>query len=224
MDAAQVPAANGRLSARLRRVGAKRAVLAGLMVAGAAAISHVWYRGSQIDSHTYGPDELEQGPVAQVIAWGDNRTAVQISRLSSLPADHLWRVVTDQGRFDQFMPYVRSTTVEPLPDGTLRERQILDLPHASYELQLLIRLSEKGLVRTANWTQAQGTLSYNQGAWIVERAGERAVLRYQVSAGLDWVPQWLVNYAMRRRLGRLLEAVETRVRDLERREPEYFRS
>jgi hypothetical protein len=207
-----------------RRFRVKRAVLLGLMAIGAAVVGHVWYRGSHVDAHTYTADELERGPVAQIIAWEGDRTAVQISRLSPLPPDHVWRVVTDQGRFDQFMPYVRSTTVEPRPDGTLLERQILDLPHASYELQLNIRLSEQGPVRTARWTQTQGMLSFNQGAWVVERAGEQSLLRYQVSASLDWVPQWVVNYAMRRRLGRLLEAVEARVRDMERREPEYFRS
>lgn len=207
-----------------RMHGFKRWIFLGLLVAGAAVLAHVWYCGSHVDPHQYDADELKHGPIAQIISWDGGRTAVQISQLSALPPDHLWRVVTDQGRFDEFMPYVRSTTVEPGPDGTLIEKQILDLPHTSFELELAIRLSEQDGRRRARWEQKKGTLNFNQGAWIVESLGDRSVLRYQVSASLDWVPQWLVNYAMRRRLGRLLEAVEARVRDLEKREPEYFGS
>jgi Polyketide cyclase / dehydrase and lipid transport len=195
-------------------------ILAGM---GIAAISHIWYRGSHIDDRVYSA-ELDRGPISQIISWDGGRNAVQISRLSALPADDLWRVVTDQGRFDEFMPYVRTTTVRPGPDDALIESQILDLPHASYELELTIRLREEGDKRTAGWVQTKGILPYNQGAWVVERYGKQSILRYQVSAALSGVPQWIVNFAMRRRLGRLLEAVETRVRELQNREPDYFRS
>jgi uncharacterized membrane protein len=207
-----------------RPPGYKRRVVLVLGLLGAAALGHIWYRGSHVDDRVYSVVELEQGPVAQIISWDEGRTAVQISRLSTLPADHLWRVVTDQGRFDEFMPYVRSTTVRPGPEETLIESQVLDLPHASYELELTIRLRDHDGTRTARWAQTKGVLSYNQGAWVVESHGERTILRYQVSAALGGVPQWIVNYAMRRRLGRLLEAVESRVRDLQKREPDYFRS
>ena len=149
---------------------------------------------------------------------------MQVSRLSTLPADHLWRVVTDQARFDEFMPYVRTTTVEPGPAGAIIEKQVLDLPHTSYQLTLEIRIEERGAARVARWRQTEGTLRFNEGAWVVEAAGGgRTVLRYQVSATLDWVPQWATNYLMGGRLGRLLEAVEARVRALEEKSPEYFR-
>ena len=77
--------------------------------------------------------------------------------------------------------------------------------------------------RTARWEQREGTLVFNQGAWVVESHGDRSVLRYQVAAQLIGVPQWVSNYAMKRRLGRLLDAVEKRVRDLRQREPGYFK-
>jgi hypothetical protein len=205
-----------------RRYGFKRWVALAFIVLGILVIGHIAYQGSVVDAHVYSPSELEAGPVDQIILWDDGRTAVQVSRLSDLPPDHLWRVVTDQARFDEFMPYVRETTVTANPDGSFLEKQILDLPHASYDLELEIRLSERDGVRTARWVQQKGVLPYNQGAWIVEDHGGRSVLRYQVSASVSWVPQSLANYAMRMRLGRLLEAVEARVRDVQQREPEYF--
>jgi hypothetical protein len=193
-----------------------------LLVCGVAVVGHACYNGSRIDPHEYTPAELERGPITQIVAWDGGRTAVQVSLLSQLPPDDLWKVVTDQARFNEFMPYVRETSVEPGPDGLLLEHQKLDLPLASYDLELGIRLTERDGIRTARWEQRKGTLRFNQGAWIVESHGDLSVLRYQVSASLDIVPQWIVNYAMRRRLGRLLEAVETRVRDLQQRQPEYF--
>lgn len=107
-------------------------------------------------------------------------------------------------------------------DGTLIEKQILDLPHASYELTLEIALDERPALRTARWRQMQGALDFNEGAWVVEEEGDRTLLRYQVAAALHWLPQGPSNYVLRWRLARLLEAVEQRVRDLEAREPEYF--
>jgi hypothetical protein len=216
-------AASTTPSRRLPR-GFRRTIISLLTAAGLAALGFVWYQGSHVDGRIHSTVDLKNGPIAQIIPWEGGRTAVQISRFSTLPADDLWRVATDQGRFDEFMPYVRETTVRPGPDDTLIESQILDLPHASYDLELTIRLREENSVRTAAWAQSKGLLTYNQGAWVVERVPEGAILRYQVSAALTGVPQWIVNYAMRRRLGRLLEAVESRVRDLQKREPDYFRS
>lgn len=147
---------------------------------------------------------------------------MQVSRLSELSADHLWKVVTDQGRFDQFMPYVRKTTVQKQADGTFLEQQILDLPHKTFELELRITLSQNGNTRTAGWRQTKGSLDVNEGAWVVESAAGKSILRYQVSASISWLPHWAVNQSMRPRLAKLLESVETRVRDLEQKEPGYF--
>jgi hypothetical protein len=193
-----------------------------LLIAGAAVVAYVWYSGSHVDSRTYGAADLANGPITQIIPWDDGRTAVQVSRLTDLPADQLWKVVTDQGRFDQFMPYVRKTTVEPLPGGKLLEKQILDLPHATYNVELEIALDQQPGVRKARWRQINESLTYNQGAWVVEESGGKSILRYQVAAGVDWMPQFVVNFSLRPRLNRLLQAVEQRVRDLNAKEPQYF--
>lgn len=189
---------------------------------GAIVVTHVWYAGSHVDPHTYGAAELANGPITQIIPWDDGHTAVQTSRLTDLPADQLWKVVTDQGRFDQFMPYVRSTTVERLPSGKFLEKQILDLPHATYEVHLEITLDQQLGVRKAYWRQVNGTLEYNEGAWVVEEADGKSILRYQVAADANWLPQFVVNFSLRPRLDRLLQSVEQRVRELNEKDPQYF--
>jgi hypothetical protein len=202
---------------------AKRLVLLAGALAIAAAMSVLAYMyGGIVNTADYGPNDLREGPRSQIVAWPDSNTAVQISRLSKLQPDHLWKVVTDQKRFDEFMPYVRETTVEALEDGSFLEKQILDLPVGSYDLDLRIKLTAAGNVRRAAWEQQRGTLSYNAGAWIVEKHGDESILRYQVAARVGWLPQWMSNSAMRGRLGKLLEAVEARTVSLEQNEQGYF--
>ena len=202
----------------------RRWIWRGLLIAGIAVIGHIWYWGGHVDPQVYGVTELAGGPVTQIITWDDGHTAVQASRLTDLSADQLWKVVTDQGRFDQFMPYVRQTTVEKLPDGKFLEKQILDLPTGSYNVDLEITLDLQANVRKARWRQLNGTLDFNEGAWVVEQAGPKTILRYQVAADFNWLPQFVVNYALRKRLNKLLESVETRVRDLNQKDPQYFRT
>jgi ribosome-associated toxin RatA of RatAB toxin-antitoxin module len=200
-------------AAGIPRRGLKRRVFALMMALGGLAIGWMWYKGSTIDERLFEAADLRRGMRSQIIGWPGGRTAVQISRYVDLEADLLWNVVTDQARFDEFMPYVRQTTVRPGPDGSLIEAQILDLPHASYELELQIRLETKGNKRQARWTQTSGALRFNEGAWVVERVPTGgSLLRYQVSASAGVIPQWFVNFAMTKRLGKLLEAVENRAR------------
>jgi hypothetical protein len=198
------------------------ALLGGAFVVMLAMAVLAYFYGGIINTTEYGPNDLRGGPRSQIVPWPNNNTAVQVSRLSKLKPDHLWKVVTDQSRFDEFMPYVRETTVEALPDGSFLEKQVLDLPAGSYDLDLRIRLTAHDNIRRAAWEQQRGTLRYNAGAWIVEKHGDESILRYQVAARLGWLPQWMTNSAMRGRLGKLLEAVEVRTAKLEQNEQGYF--
>lgn len=206
-----------RMSRRLRWI------LRVLAIGGLVVLAQFWYVGSHIDGEVYGPAELGDRQVVQIIRWNEDYTAVQVSCATRLPVEHLWRVVADQGRFQEYMPWVASSTVRPGPSGTLIDEQRLDLPMGTYALTLEITLERSGNTSTARWRQLEGELAFNEGAWVVEDHGDSAVLRYQVAASLRLLPQWALNYTMRLRLGRLLDAVLLRVRQLEQTEPEYFR-
>ncbi|MBX7246793.1 MAG: hypothetical protein K1X53_14955 [Candidatus Sumerlaeaceae bacterium] len=187
-------------------------------------IPWVWYHGSHVTAGWPSEAELKNGPISQVVMWRDGKhTAVQFSRLYDGNPDHFWKVVTDQGRFDEFMPFVAYTRVRPGPNGTRLEEQKLNLPFGDQELELEITLTEEGPVRMARWRQSKGTLRHNEGAWIVEKGSEgKVILRYQVSATVDYILQWVTNFAMRQRLGKLLDAVDARVKSLKASDPDYF--
>lgn len=222
VQSSAVPGASESAAPRLR--GLKRGLTLVLCLLGALVLGHMYRVGGRVDPRVYTAADLENGPVTQIIPWGGGYTAVQISRLSPLPADKLWKVMTDQARFDEFLPFVEESDIRPGPGGTLIETQVLNLPHASYHLELEIRVSEEPGLRKAAWKQIKGALSLNQGAWIMEEEDGKSIMRYQVAGAFPWLPQWIVNFAMRNRLGRLLVAVEQRVRDLEKNEPGYFGS
>src|SRR6185436_19503247 len=92
------PAATGENSSTpVRRTAIWRWIVRILLVAGACVVTYVWYAGSHVDNHVYGASELANGPITQIVPWHDNYKAVQTSRLTDLPADQIWKVVTDQG-------------------------------------------------------------------------------------------------------------------------------
>jgi uncharacterized membrane protein len=188
-----------------------------------AAFVYAWYRGSHVDEGTPTAEELQGGPISQIVHWRNTRhTAVQHSRLCSEPADYFWKVVTDQEQFDDFMPYVEYTKVRQGPNDTRLEEQRLALPFGDKELELEITMTHSGNARTAFWRQLKGSLTFNEGAWVVEKSDDKTILRYQVAAAVKYMPQWVINYAMRKRLGNLLIAVERRVQQKMRDDPSYF--
>ena len=202
----------------------RRWILRVLALGGLVVLVHLWYVGSHIDGTVYGPAELGDRQVAQIIQWDKDHTAVQISCVTRLPVEHVWRVLADQERFDEYMPWVISSTVRPGPTNPLFVEQRLDLPTGTYALTLEITLERSGNTSTARWRQLEGEMAFNEGAWVVEDHGDSVVLRYQVAASMWPFPQWVANYAMRLRLGGLLDAVLARVQQLEKTEPDYFRA
>lgn len=202
----------------------RRWIIRVLAIGGLVVLADLWYVGGHIDGKLYGPAELGDRQVAQIIQWDKDHKAVQISCATRLPFEHVWRVVADQERFDEYMPWVADSTMRPGVTGVFIEELKLKLPMGTYAQTLEITVKRSGNISTARWRQLEGDLAFNEGAWVVEDHGGVAVLRYQLATTFWPLPQWAVNSAMRSRLGELLDAVLTRVQRLEETEPEYFRA
>jgi hypothetical protein len=141
--------------------------------------------------------------------------------LVAAPAERVFRVVTDNARFAEFMPYVRESTVKPGPEGSILNSQSLSLPLIDdrfYTIRVVNRQERADGVPVyrSTWTYVPGSgnVRENCGSWTVVPWGDGALVVYRVlSDPGGWVPRWAHHLASRRSLPALIEAVRARVAD-----------
>ena len=132
----------------------------------------------------------------------------------------LYAVVTDNAKFGEFMPHVKTSTIVRDADGTVANHQELSLPFPIADRHYTIRIvntlpDEQGArIWQSAWTYvaASGNVKETRGAWMVTEAGTgKAILYYRVYTDPGgMVPAWASNMATRRALPDLLEAVVRR--------------
>jgi len=174
-----------------------------------------------------GDEEWRRVERREVIFWldeiADSRVKEGIALgLVEAPPERVFRVVTDNARFAEFMPYVEVSTVETLPDGGLVNRQRLDLPWPVSDREYKILLLNEAAAAAdpprwqSSWTHVKGfgNIEESRGAWRVFACGDGALVEYQVYTDPGGrIPAYFKNVATRRSLERLIEAVRGRVRD-----------
>ncbi len=141
-----------------------------------------------------------------------------------LPAERLFRVVTDNARFAEFMPHVAESTVETGPDGAIVNFQRLDLPFVHdrhYRVRIVNTEGEEDgwTVRRSAWTYVPGSgnIAESRGSWtLVELATDRTLLVYEVFTDPGgWIPAWLYNRATRQAVPDLIASVRERARSID---------
>lgn len=130
-------------------------------------------------------------------------------------------VVDAAADFDQFMPRVLESDVEPVSPGVYLNRQILDMPFPVEDRRYTVRV-ETGAVETgagtgwqARWTYVEGSgnVRESRGSWtLIPLDSERTVVVYRVLTDPGGrLPAWIVDYTAPRALRRVLAAVRDRV-------------
>lgn len=132
-------------------------------------------------------------------------------------------VVDAAADFDEFMPRILRSDVEPVSPGVYLNRQILDMPFPVEDRRYTVRV-ETGEVETgagagwqARWAYVEGSgnVRESRGSWtLIPLSPERTVVVYRLltdpGGGL---PAWIVDYTAPRALRRVLVAVRGRVLD-----------
>lgn len=132
-------------------------------------------------------------------------------------------VVDAAADFDEFMPRILGSDVEPVSPGVYLNRQILDMPFPVEDRRYTVRV-ETGEVETgagagwqARWAYVEGSgnVRESRGSWtLIPLSPERTVVVYRLltdpGGGL---PAWIVDYTAPRALRRVLVAVRERVLD-----------
>ena len=130
-------------------------------------------------------------------------------------------VVDAAGDFDEFLPRVLESDVEPVSPGVYLNRQVLDVPFPAQDRRYTVRV-ETGPVDTgvgpgwqARWSYVEGSgnVRDSRGSWtLIPFDAERTVVIYRALTDPGGrLPPRIVDYAAPRTLRRVLEAVRERV-------------
>ena len=137
------------------------------------------------------------------------------------PLGAVRKVIDAAADFDQFMPRVLESDVEPVSPGVYLNRQILDMPFPVEDRRYTVRV-ETGAVETgagtgwrARWTYVEGSgnVRASRGSWtLIPLSPERTVVVYRLLTDPGGrLPAWIVDYTAPRALRRVLAAVRERV-------------
>jgi len=130
-------------------------------------------------------------------------------------------VIDAAADFDQFMPRILESDVEPVSPGVYLNRQVLDMPFPVEDRRYTVRV-ETGAVETgtgtgwqARWTYVEGSgnVRESRGSWtLIPLSPERTVVVYRLLTDPGGrFPAWVVDLAAPRALRRVLASVRGRV-------------
>lgn len=137
------------------------------------------------------------------------------------PLNAVRSVIDAAADFDQFMPRVLESDVEPVSSGVYLNRQILDMPFPVEDRRYTVRV-ETGTVEAgaatgwqARWTYVEGSgnVRESRGSWtLIPLDSERTVVVYRLLTDPGGrLPAWVVDSAAPRALRRVLASVRDRV-------------
>ena len=139
-------------------------------------------------------------------------------------------VIDAAAEFDEFMPRILESDVEPVSPGVYLNRQTLDMPFPVEDRRYTVRV-ETGAIGTgagagwqARWTYVEGSgnIRESRGSWtLIPVSAERTLVVYRLLTDPGGrLPAWVVDYAAPRTLRQVLNAVRDRVlTNLSRRQP-----
>lgn len=130
-------------------------------------------------------------------------------------------VIDGAADFEQFMPRILESDVEPVSPGVYLNRQILDMPFPVEDRRYTVRV-ETGAVETgagtgwqARWSYVEGSgnVRESRGSWtLIPLDSERTVVVYRLLTDPGGrLPAWIVDFTAPRALRRVLASVRERV-------------
>jgi len=139
--------------------------------------------------------------------------------------ERVFRVVTDNENFEEFMPYVIQSDVELLKEGAIINHQHLDFPFPIgdrfYKINIIntIENINKRKIFKSTWTYVKGSgnIQDTYGSWILEEYGQgKTLATYIVCTDPGgWIPSWAKNMATEIALPKIIERVRQRVKNSE---------
>ena len=138
------------------------------------------------------------------------------------PPERVFKVITDNENFEQFMPYVRQSDVERLTEASIINYQYLDFPFPIgdryYKLHILrmVENTNRGKVFKSTWTyiKGSGNIEDTYGSWTLKEYGQDKTLVTYVCCTDPGgaIPKWALNMATEISLPQVIDRVRQRVK------------
>lgn len=143
--------------------------------------------------------------------------------LIEVPPERVFKVITDNENFEQFMPYVKQSDVERVKEGSIINYQYLDFPFPIgdryYKLHVVhtIEDTDRGTFFRSAWTYVKGSgnIRDTYGSWILQEYGQgKTLATYVVCTDPGGsIPKWAQNFATKISLPKIIDRVRRRVKN-----------
>ncbi len=126
------------------------------------------------------------------------------------------RAVTDVVHYEEFMPFLETSTAEPQPDGSILSRQRLKLPGFLGTRRLTVRFRferPNATTYAATWASLPGGEVRDQhGSFTLEATGDATLVTCRFFLDPGGSPAFLVNPQTERSVGWILDGLRQHVR------------
>lgn len=195
---------------------------AGLVTAAILAIAGVaaYVRGSLVDAQEKDPASAGEPVRCQIIDRGAGRRPVRCVKRIDAPPAAVAAIVRDYGRFPEMFSAksvgLSLTEITPEPGDVVHLVGRMRTPVHTWPLDVRVRHETKdGDVHVASWSEPQGAMMANRGAWTIKPApGGGSLLVYELEVTAPHVPRFLVNDVLLAEIpfpvGRVAEAARKR--------------
>jgi|SRR6185295_8245807 len=138
------------------------------------------------------------------------------------PPERVWRALTDYAHWNEFMPYLERSDVQPQADGSVLSAHALDFPPPVGELRYRVRFvhsveaAPAGRVWRLRWAAVPGSgnVKDHRGSWtLTALPADRtlAVCRLYTEPG-GFTPRWAMDRGTARMLPWIFDGLRQHVR------------
>jgi uncharacterized protein YndB with AHSA1/START domain len=137
------------------------------------------------------------------------------------PPERVWRALTDYAHWNEFMPYLERSDVQPQTDGSVLGDHALDFPSPIGELRYRVRfvhsveMAPSGKVWRIRWAAVPGSgnVKDHRGSWtLTALAANRTLAVCHLYTEAAAAPRWALDRGTARMLPWIFDGLRQHVR------------
>ena len=191
----------------------KRIVIPTILIGGLTVLL-IWaaVHGSWADAAPRNPKSTEDGVVSQLLRTGDGHKEIRCALVVAVPAERVWRTVTDYEHFAEIFPNIAASKGVREGDGRWHLTGEVRSPVGRWPMDVRVLHDESTNQFIASWNEPHGPLKLNRGDWTVTRQSEnQTLLEYHLELKVSPFPDFVVRAVLLEQLKPVMRAVAERV-------------